>query len=349
MTTLGDLLLIGSMLLLWGIGLGLLAGRSRPGLALTYLLLTLLAFPALAQAPAIRGTLSSSGYDPPPGTVVTWVCPSSGSTRQFPLNESITWKNASDVEGMIGRYAGGDRSVQGPCFIQPIGSEQLGKDCWWAAWTLLGGKDPCPIGPRGEVDGRCQLVYDICVVNVVGHVATCCDYERMVGQKHPVAGERCQCGSQKPDPGSRVVPTPVGASLEGQVLSWTWTGRRGDVTTWTTFVRGAEGVVLGETRAIGSGLPVSLTMVLTHVPAGGEVVLRGTVRRLEPVEVVVRSAQPKPPPPPPPPPPPVDDLERRLEDLWRLLKPLLREWYRPSAASAGAIGISVLQERSEQR
>lgn len=328
-------LLILSFALLWGTGFGLLLGRKRPGWALIYVLFTFfVALPALAQPPAIRGTIVSGAYIPPDNVMVTWVCPGQPNVIKR-LNKSVQWTQVGDNDQRLGRYGEGDRALLGSCFIGPVGSEQQGQRCLMIGRELLG-HSPCP-----TADGRCQGVYDICVGEIGGsRPATCCDYERVIGKPDPIA-DRCECsGSGGGKPPVTTTPLPVDIALENNVLSFAWAAsKKGDVVNFQVL---AGQLAVGELRSTGSGQTESFAIALRPYPPGATLTLTARVKNKTPSQVVLNAPEL---PPPPPPPPPVDDFEKRLEEFWRLrLKPLLREWYRPTAASTGAIKPSVFPD-----
>lgn len=329
MTTIGELLLIGLILLLWGIGLGLIAGRNRPGLALTYILMSLLAFPAFAQAP-LKGSIGPSGYVPPANVSILWRSSGSGgATFTAQLDRSVRFDGSDPT--YFGRYGGGvNRSGYSPAAVG--GGEWNGGRGWLILRELRAQKGLGP--PCGGRSVLCEELIDFLVAEY-NRPPMWCEFGATTGQPDPVCGERCPSCTGRPGtplPTGAVVALPTNVMRTTSRLSFTWPGE-GVATANIYARRGGDLWVLRTVRITGP-MTVPVVLDLPTESAQEPLVLYLTARKLEPREVLLPAPGggppidptpiDPPPPPQPPPPPPVDDLDRRLEEFWRLLKPLLR-------------------------
>lgn len=293
-------------------------------------LLLLLAGPALAQT-TLRGSIGPTGYRPPSTPVsVVWRRP--GAPDFFrPLNTAVQW--VDDVTFRL-RYGAGDPETIGRQ-ITAIQAEQNGLRAWAILKELYAQAGLSRVPPSIG-----QEVWDFAIVEVGDHPPDWCDFVAFTGRPDPYCGAVCPPCSGRG--GGRPAATPpasaTGLRIEDGRLHFSWTGAGRP--SFTAYTRGEGGfVLLGTARAS--------PMRLNPAPALGDRVLlyvRVPGGGAAESQIVVGGELPPPPGEPPPPPPAVDDLERRLDELWRLLKPLVREWYRPAAASTGAIKPSVFPD-----
>lgn len=299
------------------------------------------AIAANAQAP-LKGSIGPDGYRLPPFPVsVTWRGSQTVIVRT--LDRSQPFNGPGDNSKYL-RYGAGDPAVIGKQ-IDGIGSEQNGMRCCLLLSELYRQKGitrtPACLG---------QEVFDFCITEIGrGGGADWCDYTKFTGKPDPVCGAFCPpCSGRdrngEPPPGAIAEPATE-LRLDGATLRWTWagTGRPN----FTAYVRRENAfVLLGTAR--------SSPMRLTTLPEPGELLalytrVQGIPQAAESLLRVGGEPPPPPPPPvdPPPPPPPVDDLDRRLEEFWRLrLKPLLRELYTPGVSSTGSVKVSVFEEKA---
>lgn len=174
--------------------------------AFVYLALVLLAGPAAGQS--FAGTISASGYTPPPGVWVTWCrAGTPPECRSFQLAPGIAWDGQDGVT-KFGRYAGGDASVQGWSQVPAMSGETQGLEVGAALLALyrrLG----------GPAEYTRQQLWDFGFANSCGSFQCGCSwYEAKTGQPHPInpgcRGEVSAGGSELP--GCPVVPAGCGRS-----------------------------------------------------------------------------------------------------------------------------------------
>lgn len=170
--------------------------------------LNILAFISLVshvQAQTFAGTISPSGYVPPDNVWVQWCQMGEKPTcKSFQLDKSIPWDGQS-AEGKFGRYAGGDKSVQGFSTLPAVSGEAKGGEIGAALLFLLG-------RPYSE-----RELWDFAFSNPCGDfICGCSWYERVTGSSHPIdpgcKNERSSSGGVKTCPndppgcGSRALP-----------------------------------------------------------------------------------------------------------------------------------------------
>lgn len=151
-----------------------------------------------------NGTISTSGYTPPPSVWVQWCQMGDKPTcKSFQLNSSIPWDGQS-AEGKFGRYAGGDRSVQGFSTVPAVSGEAKGGEIE-AAMIFLYARQ----GINRPV--LTSELWDFAFANPCsGFKCGCSWYERITGSRHPI-DPGCENEARSGDGNLRPCPNePVG-------------------------------------------------------------------------------------------------------------------------------------------
>lgn len=140
-----------------------------------WFVLLFLSLSSFVQAQQYNGTISQSGYTPPPNVWVQWCQMGTTPTcKSFQLNQSILWDGQS-AEGKFGRYAGGDKSVQGFSSVPAVSGEAKGGEIGAALLFLLGHQ-------YSEME-----LWDFAFSNPCsGFKCGCSWYERVTGSRHPI-------------------------------------------------------------------------------------------------------------------------------------------------------------------
>lgn len=148
-----------------------------------------------------NGTISPSGYTPSPSVWVQWCQMGDKPTcKSFQLNSSIPWDGQS-ADGKFGRYAGGDRSVQGFSTIPAVGSEHGGGEIGLALITLFRQK-----GISFDPQTNPQWFWDFAFANSCGRLSCGCSwYEKLTGEKHPIDPG---CANESKDASNSLRPCP---------------------------------------------------------------------------------------------------------------------------------------------
>lgn len=170
---------------------------------LVFLLLSILlitsSLPSRGQQ--FNGTISASGYTPPPNVWVQWCrAGDNPQCRSFQLNQSIPWDGQSR-EGKFDRYAGGDQSVDGWNLVPAVGSEHRGGEIGLTLITLFKQK-----GISFDPHTNPQWFWDFSFANSCGRLSCGCSwYEKLTGEKHPIDPG---CANESRDQSNSIRPCP---------------------------------------------------------------------------------------------------------------------------------------------